>query len=313
MLHHLPVLKDFQEDPEKTSEEQLTELLELFGRDPKELLPRNNGDQVNVGKLLQQIPKTHNDGVLNAAHEELQAFYYAVDPKLRRKGVYLPAETLVALLLERLEFFEHLSRNLARVCGGKDCPHFKVCRFRDIVSNVTKDDGILCAVERELIKNHIEQFVTPKSGDRPSVDPRRPEMAFLFHQLMQLVVAQVRYSMYMQVENLSTKQYDKLRQQDGSEIPAALNDIEHPLMAGWQKTTREIQNVLQKMGRTPEFMQRQGLIVEEGEKADAEARALEMVLETYNHMLAEAEEGSTEYTLIQEAIETTRQMSEDDE
>jgi hypothetical protein len=309
MLHHLPVIDEA--DTTKGPEDQLLELVGAFGHDGSPLPVKDAaaGDlRVDVAALAASLPDDLRDHQANPAKRELRTFYYAVDPKLRRRGVFMPAEPLVSLLIERLEFFEHLSRNVARICSGKTCPHFRVCRFKDVVVDVTEEDGVLCSVERELVKHYTREFVTPEHG-KPSVDPRRVEMAFSFHQLMQLVVQQVRYAMYMQVEDLKVKQYDKLRQADGSEVPVALNDAEHPLMAGWQKTTKEIQNVLQKMGRTPEFMQRQGLLVDEGEKADAEARALELTRETFEHMLAQTTEDSEGHVLLTEALKTIDQLS----
>lgn len=309
ILQHLPVIDEA--DVTKGPEDQLLELVGAFGHDGSPLPVKDAaaGDRrVDVRALAAALPAALRDNQANPAARELQEFYYAVDPKLRRRGVFVPAETLVSLLIERLEFFEHLSRNVARVCSGKACPHARVCRFRDVVADVTEEDGVLCAVERELVKHYTREFVTPEHG-KPSVDPRRTEMAFMFHQLMQLVVQQVRYAMYMQVEDLKVKQYDKLRQADGSEVPVALNDAEHPLMSGWQKTTKEIQNVLQKMGRTPEFMQRQGLLVEEGEKADAEARALELTRETFQHMLAQTAEDSEGHALLSAALGTIDQLA----
>jgi hypothetical protein len=303
----LPVLIDHKDDGQPF-DRQLVLILELFGRPRTTPLPTKGptDSRVDLSALLGQIPPDYK-GQVNPAAVELGAYLQAIDPKLRRKGAFMDPEALVSLLLERLEYFEMLSRNVAKVCEGRECPYYSVCRYKEIMFDVKKEDGIFCSVERELIKHYVAEFTVAKPGAKATVDPRRTEMAFLFAQLIQLLVQQLRYSMYMQVTPLLTNEFDKLRQPDGSEIPFALNKIEHPLMSGWQRVTKEIQAVLQKMGRTPEFEMRQGLWIDETEKANAERRAIELMAETYESMLKGLAEGTVEHNLVAQALTSARQ------
>lgn len=311
MMHELPILTDFRSNPDATSAEQLREFLAGFGRDQKEPLPYSEAysDRIELRSLIDQLPDMLTDGKENPARTELAAFYFAIDPRLRSRGAAFTPETLLSLLQERLEFFEQLARNLTRVCRGRSCPHFSVCRFKEAVADLHEEDGINCAVEREVIKHHVKNWVQPEEG-QPKVDPRRPEMAFMFQQLMQLVILQVRYAMYMQTQDLLADHFETVRQRDGSEEVLKINEIEHPLLQGWQRTSQEIQKTMQRMGLTPEFQIRQDMWVEEGKKIDAEERALEIVDDLYRHELDRAEEGSPEHELLLKGIERVREIQE---
>jgi hypothetical protein len=263
------------------------------------------------------LPERDGRGELNPARTDvLEPYFYAVPAKLRRRrGVHLPADKVIGLLLERLDLHEQLSRQLARVCRGAECPHITVCPFADIMRENTEHDGILCAVEREHIRHWVDNFVEPEVG-KPKVDPRKPEMGFMFRQLMQYVVQQLRYSMHMQSRDIVGMENTPVRQSDGSEQILPLNEVEYPLMAGWQRVTDNIQKTMQRMGLTPEFQMRQGTWGEDEMILDAEERAKELAREyladVYDSMLEEADPGSTEHQLLESAVREARELAEEE-
>lgn len=283
-----------------TPEEQALVILRQHGAPEDYVLPLDDEGRVDLLALARSLPED------SEARVAVLGYVQALDPRLRVRGVSLSVRRLVTLLMERLNYLEYLASSVVRVCNGQQCPHYAVCPFAEQVSHLTGSEGVYCAVERELVGYHLELF-TSRRGRRPLVDTDRPEQVFMLQQLLQLLVQQKRYAMYMQRENIKIPVLDKRRLPDGSEELVVVGDAEHPLAQAWQRVTREISRLMAEMGCTPAFMQRWGLLDEESERVDAEARARELVLDVYQNLRDYFGEDSDVARLLDEAIEAFRQ------
>jgi len=281
--------------------ERLEQLLVLYGLEDG---VEARGEVVDIMALAEKLPNTLPTGV-NPAHRVLSEYVQAIPPTRRVSGVYVPAEALIAVLLNRLEFFEGLGRNLVRICKGTQCPHFSVCDFAEVVESLSVEDRVPCAVEREVVRQAVEGFVTPTDGSRPKVDPRQPEQLMLFRELVELMVKKTRLSMYLQQEDMLIPHYEALKDGDTERFETA-NKIEHPLLAAWERTQNQILKVTRELGISPEFQIRQGLAVDENAHLDAERRAreiaVEMVQDKMREMVQQLPEGDPQRRLIEQAL-----------
>lgn len=295
-------------DASKPPDVQLTKLLSEF--DLTTPLPINGQMEVDLIQLVNDLP-SHIEGETSPAYKVLYDYVYAIPPARRRKGLHVHAEHILSLLFERLEFFEGLSRSVVRVCKARRCVHFDVCPFKHVVANVQESEGIPCAVEREVVRNAVESFTMPQNGNRPKVDARRPEMALLFQQLVQLLVKQVRISMYLQQADIMIDQYEILKDGDMEKFDTA-NKAVHPLVDSWDKNHLAIQRVMKDMGLSVEFQIKQGLWIDESSQIDAEKRALElaqsMLIDAMKKQSKSLPAGSPELLSMEEAISHAQQQ-----
>lgn len=291
-------------NPFQSNEDRLEEMVRAYGFPDDQPIPMNQDGFVDLVSLVVQLPK-EIAGSMNPAQKELSEYLAAIPPQRRLMGVEIHAEHLVSLLMERLEFFEQLSRSLVRMCGGRECPHFKVCPFKPIVENLVKDDAIPCAVEREVIRTNVENFVTPQNGSKPRVDPRRPEMALLFKQLIQLLVKQVRISMYLQEHDIWIETWEILKDGDMERFDTA-NKMVHPLMDAWDRNQASITRTLKDMGLNVEFQIKQGIWIDEASQVDSEKRAIELAHDLLKDGLEQQlrllPEGTPERIMLEQAV-----------
>lgn len=257
-------------------EDQLSQLLTTFGL--KGDVPFNDHKEVDLIELLELIPEKL-ESEENPVYRELSEYIAAIPPRRRRAGIVIHAEPVLNLLMERLEFFEGLSRSMVRMCSGRACPHYNVCPFKEVVRDISVDESIPCAVEREIIRNAVESFVYPTGGHAPKVDPRRPEMGLLFKQLAHLLVNEARLSMHLQTDDVTVQVWEALRDDQGAESFQSMNKGINPLVDAWMKNHTAIQKTMKEMGLSPEFQIRQGLWVDESSRIDAERRAIELATE----------------------------------
>lgn len=274
--------------------------------------------KIELSVITDRLPERTEDG-LNPAHKELNSFLEAIPLKMRSRGVRLRPEKILSTLMDRLEFFRNLSEGLVRVCKGYQCEHYDACPFKDLVAENRPEDGIECMVDRQVVQGAIENYITPEDG-KPKVDPRRPVMATLFEQLVQLLVKQRRYSMSMQIEDVLADHYEIL--QDGeTDHFESRNQVEHPLMKAWDRNHKRIEKVLKAMGVTPEFEMRQDRWQAEDDRLDAEQRSKELMLEKLSDALKEMEEkerkqiekgeGDPERAqILKEALASTKERAE---
>ena len=271
----LPIVSEtYRYDQDSSMEEQLENLLTAYGLEDE--LPINEEGYVDLIGVVEALPEEIMHDT-NEVRRVLADYIRAIPPKRRMLGLYVEAEHIMSLLMDRLEFVDGLSRSLVRVCTGRACPHYAVCPFKHIVSSIDKDDGIPCAVEREVIRTNVEAFIQPTDGRKPRIDPRRPEMGLMFKQLIQLLVKQVRISMYLQVNDIMVEHWEILKDGDMERFDS-MNKIVHPLMDAWDKNQNAISKIMKDMGLNVEFQIKQGIWIDESSQIDSEARALEMAM-----------------------------------
>ena len=222
----------------------------------------------------------------------------------------IQTEHVYNLLQDRLEFFESLSRRVVRMCKGQQCPHFNVCPFAPEVKDIQLSDRIPCAVEREVVKDAVENFVIPKDNTtvKPPVDPRRPEQGLLFQELVELLVKKARISMYLQEHDIMISQWEILKDaKGGGEHFDTMNEVEHPLLNSLDKTKTQILKVMKELGITPEFLIRQGLYVDDTAQMDSEKRARELaenkVRDVFQGLLESLPEEDPTRLLIAKALQ----------
>lgn len=302
---------NYRYDLSKTPEQRLTSFFENFGL--SEDVPMED-EGVDLAALLDLLPKTNDEGEENPAHKELEDYLTAIPPKRRAYGVYSQPERLLALMLDRMEFFEGLSRNLVRVCKGVGCPVYNVCPYQDQMRHVTEEDHIPCAVERDVVRSRVEAFVYPKDGSQPLVDPRKPQMALLFQQLLQLLVKQTRLSMQLQKDDVQVDHYEILRRGDDDQFETANKQI-HPLIEAWDRNQETIRRLMKDMGITPEFQIRQGIWVDSQSKLDAESRAKELaagwLMDTFERQLKAVPENDPSHQMLKEALSEAKKLAEE--
>jgi hypothetical protein len=313
-MSDLSPITSYRLDSRKSIPEQLASLLGHYGlKDP---LPFSNEDEelVDLAELVDLLPPRLESG-LNPAHTEMESYLMAIPPRRRALGVHVRAEHLLGTLLDRAEFFEKLQRGLVRMCKGRDCPHYSVCPFAPEMSDLTVEDRVPCAVEREVVRDAVRDFATPNdSGLKPPVDPRRPEQALLFKELVELLVKKTRLSMYLQAHDMLVEQWEVLK--DGEiEKFDTMNQVEHPLLASWDRTTSQILRVMKDLGITPEFQIRQGLYVDDASQIDAERRSKELaeyrVRDGLKKLLSLLPEDDPNRALIAQAMDVDPQTIED--
>ncbi|RME26205.1 MAG: hypothetical protein D6800_06710 [Candidatus Zixiibacteriota bacterium] len=293
-------LHRYATDPSLPAPQQLARFLQMYGLEDSEIETDASGC-VDVSCLLDKIPEKIDDQI-NPAYIELYEFYMCVPARKRSKGVKVPADRLLAVLMDRTEFYDRLMRGTVRVCKGSGCPHFSVCPYKDIVGDLTLEDGVLCAVEREVVRGATTSFLLPHDGRPPAVDAARyPEKALLFQQLVELLVRKTRLSMYLQMDDLLVDQYEILKSGD-TEYFAAMNQAAHPLLEALSSTQESIRKVMQALGITPEFQIKQGLYVDDADRLDAERRAREIAIQMARDVAAQLPEGDQYRLQLEEAI-----------
>lgn len=274
-------IKRFRLDGAKTIPEQLESLLGQYGLAEPLPISNHQSEMVDLSRLVDILPRTVDmgPGTLpgpNVAYTELSSYLLAIPPRRRSLGVHVKAEHVLGLLLDRVEFFERIGRGVIRMCKGRDCPHYGVCPFAPQMEDVSIDDRVPCAVEREIVRDAVEGFATPREGGlKPPVDPRRPEQVLLFKELVELLVKKARLSMYLQEHDMLVDSWEVLK--DGEiEKFDSMNQVEHPLLTAWDRTTNQILKVMKDLGITPEFQIRQNLYVDDSAHLDSEKRAAEL-------------------------------------
>lgn len=294
--------------PGASTEDQITNLLHNYGLDKSQKITPDADDRIDIKDVIDMLPPELTTGI-NPAHKELSDYYHAIPVKRRARGVKVQTEHLLNVLMDRLEFFEGLTRGLVRTCKGQQCPHYSACPYVGVIDSVTESEQIQCAVERDIVKNAVSSFIEPDQSGKPRIDPRRPEMMLLFSQLIQLMVKQSRITMQLQMDDVLVDYYEVLKDGDHDTFQSK-NLIEHPMMASWEKTHTSIQKLMQNMGITPEFQIKQGMWVDESSKQDAQARALELAaqyrIDDLSGLLQSLPEGDPMRAMIQEAIDAAK-------
>lgn len=266
----------------------------------------DNKPRVNIKETIDELPDMVN-GLDNRLKSELIAYYLAVPPKRRIRGVYLDADTLLTILMERLEMLDRLQRSVVRMCKGYDCPHYVVCPFKDVVQGIELEDRIPCAVEREVVQDTVQNFaMVGPNGEKPSIDPRKAEQALLFKELIELLVKKTRIGMYMQKEDMLVDHWEIVRDGETESFQTSGNQLEHPLMLAWDKNQLQILRVMKELGLSPEFQIRHNLYVDDSLKVDAEKRAEELsrekLRELYTTMRDNLPEHDPNRLLLNEAL-----------
>lgn len=289
-----------QVDPAK----ELTKQLNASGFEGE--LPVEEGF-IEIGEIIKGLPATLPIGD-NPARKALDEYYRAIPYSRRRKGVFMRPEAIMSLLMDRMQFFDKLTRDLVRKCRGTDCEHFKCCPFASIVEDITIDDREDCAVDREVVQGLIDSFVRPDNGDKPRLDPRKTELMVLFGQLVQLFVKQNWLRMTMRLSPVEVNVWEPLK--DGaSEHFDSMNKAVNPIMEQWDKNQEKIMRVMREMGLSPEFQIKQGMWIDTASQMDAEQRAAELAIEmlqtNYRNLYNKLPEDDPNRQLLLEALNAT--------
>lgn len=286
--------RGFRRKPDEPTISDLNRFLRRYGLEEELNDLVGDDDKIDVGRIMDRLPEEARGGPANEygqnnAFETLRSYYEAVPPAQRAQGgVRLPVERVLTLLLNQTEYYHELADGLVRMCSGRECEHYSVCPFKEMVAENRPEDGIECMVDRKVIMGAIESFIDPPDG-RPKVDTRQPAQQLLFEQLVQLLVKQKRITMHMQQSSVIVDNWEIL--QDGEiEHFDAMNEMEHALVKTWDRTHKRIEKVLKAMGISPRFEIQQERFDLQEDRLDAETRADQIYLEKVEDSLQQLKE-----------------------
>lgn len=304
--------EEFRINEDHDPKKELTRFLRQYGL-PSNNLPTTEDGDVIVSELLDLLPENIDQGSNNAARMALSDFYGALDSSLKARGFSVDPNTLLSLLLERVELHYYIGRESIRTCTGKRCDDYNACPFSDldVVKNADREDSLDCMVDKETVNNLIEEYlITPDNPDG-KIDPRKTAQASLFKQLTGLIVIQNRIMIRIKQDPVAVKKWEVL--QDGPiEHFDSKNYTEHPLLARWIRMQKEIRKMMKEMGISPREEMRQDRWENEEQEQSAERRGEEIASSLLKKNAREELEKLPEGSPEREALKRVVEGSQDD-
>jgi len=319
-------LQDFQIEEGKDDLENLIRFLEPYGLDTGDLSDEkheqifNAEDQtVDVGLLLNQLPETLEDGE-NGAYVEMKRFYKSIPRTHRAAGADVDAKNLLSLLIERTEFFGHLTERVARTCRGQQCSVYEACPHTDggdglqFIENATPEDSVTCMVDRQELNDLKDYLLQSANNPDGKIDPRRSVQALLFERLAGLIVTRRRIFMKLQQEDLTVEVLQAVQTQgSGVEQLREAGTEAHPLLEAFEANMRRIESVMDNMGISPQFEMRNDRWIEEDDSGNVELRAKEMtqqyLREAREKVMQDLPPGSEKRELMEKMIDDAEQKA----
>lgn len=323
--HQEKAHESFELDEDSDDIENLIDFLEPYGLNPddtEDLFDAQN-QKVHLKRLRAQLPEELPDGP-NGAYEEIDRFYKTVPRKRRAGGLWVGAESLLSMLMERLDFFSYLMQDVTRTCRGTQCPVYEACTYTgegvsvDFVENAEPADDVSCLEDRDVVNRSVGQLLQTADNPDGKVDPRRPAQAMLFADLVRMRIHRHRLEMQLQQDPIMIEEQLPVQSQ-----PSGIEELRdagitgHPALEKLNQLERRIDMKMEKMGITPEQEMRQDRWIQEEDTKNAELRAREMsqkfLREGLEQVREELPEGSEQRRAIEEAIQRAQDRASETE
>jgi hypothetical protein len=314
----------FEIDEDKDDIENLIDFLEPYGLDEEETddVFDAESQKVHLKHLRSHLPEELPDGP-NGAYEEIDRFYESVPRKRRAGGLWVSAESLLSMLIERLDFFAWLMQDVTRTCRGKKCPVYEACSYTgegvsyEFVENAEPSDDLSCLEDRDVVNRSIDHLLQTADNPDGKVDPRRPAQAMLFADLVRLRVHRHRLELRLQQDPVIVEEQMPVQTQGSGVEQLRDAGLEgHPALEKLEQIERRIDMKMEKMGITPEQEMRDNRWLEEDNSADAELRAQQMAQEFLREGLEEVRDelpkGSQQRKLVEDAIQRAQDRADQD-